>query len=179
MKNSNITSKMENNKFVLVPLHLWKEGCSISRVDSYSPSSDMISESNNEKMNFFNRAQKIPKPSQSSGKEEKNVRTISSLSTKLKETLLEEFKRDSKAKKIVEELFDNNSIDFSINNTIIVRNTDTEVNVREFVYDMRHKSANFNPRYSIILQELKLPSRYVSNSTALSDNDDSWITFSF
>ena len=174
---------MENNKFVLIPLHLWKAGKTNFQTDLSSPI-DVQTESTNERMSFFNslpqslKSNKKHSPSNDTSNDTRIVQP-SNKQSKLKEYLLDVFKKDSKAKKILEELFSNPSIKFSNGNTIVVNNTDTEVNARDFVYDLRHKSANFNPRYSIILQQLKLPSTYLANSTALTGDDDSWITFSF
>ena len=173
----------EKIKFVLIPLHFWKAGKTNFQKDLSSPI-DVQTESTIERMSFFNslpQSLKSIKKHSPSNETSNDIKIIqhSNQQCKLKEYLLDHFKKESKAKKIIEDLFFNPSIQFSNGNTIVVNNTYTENNVRYFVYDLRHKSANFNPRYSIILQQLKLPSTYHANSTALTGDDDSWITFSF
>ena len=58
---------------------------------------------------------------------------------RLKEYLLNEFRKDSNAKKIISELFEKKAITFSLNNPIVVDNVDTEVHARDFIHDETKK----------------------------------------
>lgn len=166
---------MENNKFVLIPLHLWEQGT------LQLPSID--TEPGDARIRFFKRKQPID-PSYIG----KNLITTKKISKdtdppkqneRLKEYLLNEFRKDSNAKKIISELFENKAITFSLNNTIVVDNVDTEVHARDFIHNLRRKNGSFDPKYSIILNTLNFPQSYMTNTVALTDDDNSWLSFSF
>ena len=166
---------MENNKFVLIPLHLWEQGT------LQLPSID--TEPGDARIRFFKRKQPID-PSYIG----KNLITPKKFSKdtdpptqneRLKEYLLNEFRKDSNAKKIISELFDNKAITFSLNNTIVVDNVDTQVHARDFIHNLRRKNGSFDPKYSIILNTLNFPQSYMTNTVALTDDDNSWLSFSF
>ena len=166
---------MENNKFVLIPLHLWVQGT------LQLPSID--TEPGDARIRFFKRKQPIDP-----GYIGKNLITPKKISKdndppnqneRLKEYLLNEFRKDSNAKKIISELFENKAITFSLNNTIVVDNVDTEVHARDFIHNLRRKNGSFDPKYSIILNTLNFPQSYMTNNVALADDDNSWLSFSF
>ena len=144
---------MENNKFVLIPLHLCERGT------LQLPSID--TEPGDARIRFFKRKQPIgpgyigkdlfkpQKFSKDTDPPNQNER--------LKEYLLSEIGKDSIAKKIISELFENKTITFSLNNTIVVDNVDTEVHARDFIHNLRRKNWSFDPKYSIILNILNFP----------------------
>ena len=95
-------------------------------------------ESTNERISFFNSSHQLSKSNKKHSPSndtpnDTGIRQLSNHHSKLKEYLLDDFKKDPKAKKIIEELFSNPSVKFSNGNTIVVSTTDTEVNVRDFV----------------------------------------------
>ena len=164
---------MENNKFVLFPLHLWEQGTlQIPSIDT---------EPGDARIRFFKRKQPIDP-----GYIGKNLITPKKVSKdtdppnqneRLKEYLLNEFRKDSNAKKIFSELFENKAITFSLNNTIVVDNVDTEVHARDFIHNLRRTNGSFDPKYSIILNTLNFPQSYMTNTVALADDDNSWLSF--
>ena len=126
---------MENNKLVLTPLHLWEQGT------LQLPSID--TEPGDARIRFFKRKQSFDP-----GYIGKNLITRKKISEdtdpsnqneRLKEYLLNEFRKDSNAKKIISELFENKAITFSRNNTIVVDKVDTEVHARDFIHNLRRK----------------------------------------
>ena len=160
---------MENNKFVLIPLHLWEQGTlQLSSIDT---------EPGDARIRFFKRKQPIhpgyigknfmtPKKIKDTDPPNQNER--------LKEYLLKEFRKDSNAKKNLSELFEN-SYNFSLNNTIVVDNVDTEVHARDFIHNLRRENGSFDLKYSIILNTLNFPQNYMTNTVALADDDSSWL----
>ena len=67
------------------------------------------------------------------------------------EEYLNEFGKDSNAKKSISKLFENAAIPFSLNNTIVADNVDTEMHARDFIHNLRRKNGSFDPKYSTIL----------------------------
>ena len=67
------------------------------------------------------------------------------------------------------------AITFSLNNTIVVDNIDTEVHARDFIHNLRRENGSFDLKYSIILNTLNFPQNYMTNTVALADDDSSWL----
>ena len=167
---------MENNKFVLIPLHLWEQGT------LQLPSID--TEPEDARIRFFKRKQPIDpsyigknliKPL----KQNRKDGDPPTQNKRLKEDLLNEFRKDSNAKKILSELFENKAITFSLNKTNVVDNVETEVHERDFIHNLKRRNGSFDPKCSIILYTLNFPQSYMSNTVALTDDDNSWLSFSF
>ena len=82
-------------------------------------------------------------------------------------------------KEVISELFENKTISFSLNNTIVVDDVDTEVLARDSNRNLRRKDGCVHPKYSIILNTLNFPQSYMTNTVALTDEDNNWLSFSF
>ena len=165
---------MENNKFVLIPLHLWEQGTlQLPSIDT-EPGDDSI--------RFLKRKQPIDP-----GYIGKNLNTPENSKDsdppnpieRLKEYLFNEFRKDSNAKKIISEFIENKTINFSLNNTIVLDNVGTEVHARYFTHNMRRKNGSFDPKFSIKLNTLNSPRSYMTNTVVLTDDENSWLSFSF
>ena len=166
---------MKNIRFVLIPLHPWEQGTlQVPSIDT---------EPGDARIRFFKRKQPID-PSYI-GKSLITSEKISkdtdppTQNERLKEYLLNEFRKDSNAKKTISELFEKKAITLTLNNTIVVDNVDTEVHARDFIHNLRRKNGSFDPKYSIILNTLNFPQSYMTNTAALTDDDNSWLSFSF
>ena len=81
--------------------------------------------------------------------------------------------------KIISELLEKKARTFSLDNTIVVDNTDTEVHAWDFFHNLSRKTGSFDPKYSIILNTLNFPQSYMTNTVALTDDDNSCPSFSF
>ena len=166
---------MENNEFVLIPLHLWEEGTLQLPSIGTDPGNGML--------RIFKRKQRID-PS-FIGKNLITPKKVSkdtdpsTQSERLEEYFLNDIRKDSKAKKIFSELFENKVIPFILNNKIVMDNIDTEAHERDFFHNLRPENGSLDPKHSIKLNTLNFPQSYMTNTVALTDDDKSWFSFFF
>ena len=90
-----------------------------------------------------------------------------------------QLKKDHNAKKILDELFRAENIDFSTTNTIIVDRVDSKLNVIDFIRTLRRKNNPIDDRHLLVLDQLKLNPHLVLNENALDRESGEWIPFSF
>ena len=98
---------------------------------------------------------------------------------RFEEYFLNEFRKNSNAKKIISELFEVKAVNVSVKNAIFKENIDTEVHARDFIHNLRRKNGSFHPKYSIILNTLNFPESYMTHTVTLTDDENSWFSFSF
>lgn len=90
-----------------------------------------------------------------------------------------QLKKDHNAKKILDELFRAENIDFSTTNTIIVDRVDSKLDVIDFIRTLRRKNNPIDDRHLLVLDQLKLNPHLVINENALDRESGEWIPFSF
>ena len=164
---------MENNKFVLIPLHLWEQG------SLQFPSID--TNSGDGRIHFFKREQPDDPSCIGKGLIASKKTTKDTDSPRQKGRLkdfLNGYRKNSNLKKIISELFENKASTFSLDNTIVVDKTDTEVIARDFIHSLRRKNGSFDPKYSIVLNTLNFPQSYMTSTVALTNDDNSWLSVS-
>ena len=58
-----------------------------------------------------------------------------------------------------------------------MENVDAQMHARDFLNNLRRKIVSFDPKYSILLNTLKFPQIYMTNTVALTDDNNSWLAF--
>ena len=104
---------------------------------------------------------------------------VSLKTTAVREALELELKKDFYAKKILDQLFATESIEFSTTNTIIVDNIDTKLKVIDFIQTLRRKTGAVDDRHILVLDHLNLNPQLVNNRNALNRESGDWLPFAF